>query len=273
MALRYERIADDIRHQIADGVLSAGNRLPAESALAPQYKVSVPTIRQALDVLQAEGLIERRHGSGTFVREPQAKIEYANARFWLGWDPRRVFGIGQDGDAASADDLKVTVEFREVMASSTLAARMSVQVGTRLVECEYRSRRLPAGSTYVVTRSYLLRSVLGGVPASFSIGGAPWGDEYRQLLSAAGVELNYVIERLSARPPSAEEAEVLGVSRGVAILALNRTSFDTDGRVAEVADIVMSGDRVDAIYTTTLRTPRAAPTEVGGYGDTSTVLN
>jgi GntR family transcriptional regulator len=264
VALRYERIADEIRRQIFSGDLPAGSRLAAESALAPQYQVSVPTIRQALDVLHTEGLIEKRHGRGNFVRMPQVKFEYANLRFWLGWDHGR--GYGTDGAAALGDDIGVTADFHEVKACDVLASRMGVRPGTRLVECVYRSRRLPDGAPFVVTHSYLLRDVLGRVPKAFKAGGVPWGDEWRQQLAAAGVELNYVMERLSARPPSTKESQALGISRGVAVLALERTSFDTHGRVAEVADTAMSGDRVAAIYTTTVGRYRGTPTDIPGHG-------
>lgn len=264
MALRYERIAEEIRRQIVSGDLPAGSRLAAEAALAPQYQVSVPTVRQALYLLQTEGLIEKRHGRGNFVRAPQAKFEYANLRFWLGWDPDRAYST--DGAPALGDDIEVTVDFHEIKACDVLASRMSVQSGTRLVECVYRSRRLPDGAPYVVTHSYLLRDVLGRVPKVLDIGGMPWGDEFRQLLAAAGVELNYVVERLSARPPSTEESEALGISHGVAVLVLERTSFDTHGQVAEVADTVMSGDRAEAIYTTALGRYRGAPTDVPRHG-------
>ena len=44
-------------------------RIPSETELADRFRVSLPTIRQALAVLRAEGLIESRHGIGTFVKE------------------------------------------------------------------------------------------------------------------------------------------------------------------------------------------------------------
>ena len=65
------RIADsivaDLRAQIVSGALPRGTRLPAERELAARYDVSGPTVREALQGLNALGLLDVRHGSGTYV--------------------------------------------------------------------------------------------------------------------------------------------------------------------------------------------------------------
>ncbi len=62
-----DAIAEDLRGQIASGAIPSGARLPAERDLAERYGVSGPTIREALQGLNALGLVEMRHGSGTYV--------------------------------------------------------------------------------------------------------------------------------------------------------------------------------------------------------------
>ena len=66
---KYHRIADALRADIQNGKLQPGDRLPAETALTARFDVSLPTLRQAIGVLRAEGLIESRHGVGTFVKD------------------------------------------------------------------------------------------------------------------------------------------------------------------------------------------------------------
>ncbi len=63
----YVQIADELHHQISEGTLSQGGRLPAEDKLAEMYRVSRMTVRQALQELARDGLVIRRHGLGTFV--------------------------------------------------------------------------------------------------------------------------------------------------------------------------------------------------------------
>lgn len=59
---RYLQIADDLRRLLK----GEGERIPSEHQLCAQYRVSRPTIRQALDVLVQEGLLYRHAGRGTF---------------------------------------------------------------------------------------------------------------------------------------------------------------------------------------------------------------
>lgn len=65
-------VADRLRSQIVNGKLEAGSRLPAEAELIDIYKVSRPTLREALRVLEAEGLLSVGRGarSGAVVQAP-----------------------------------------------------------------------------------------------------------------------------------------------------------------------------------------------------------
>lgn len=66
----YSTIASLLRRQIDDGMLVPGERLPSQQALARRYRVALVTIRQAIELLEGEGLVMRRHGSGTYVSDP-----------------------------------------------------------------------------------------------------------------------------------------------------------------------------------------------------------
>lgn len=63
-----ERVIGQLTRLIEEGVLEAGDRLPSERELSEDLQVSRGTIREAVQFLQALGLVEIRHGSGTFVR-------------------------------------------------------------------------------------------------------------------------------------------------------------------------------------------------------------
>ncbi len=65
---KHREISRQLRADIAAGRYGADNRLPSEPQLVKQFGVSRPTIGRALRDLQTEGLIERRAGSGTYVR-------------------------------------------------------------------------------------------------------------------------------------------------------------------------------------------------------------
>ena len=77
------RIAADIRAAIVAGRLTVNERLPTEEELAARWRVSRPTIQEALKRLAAQNLIRSRRGpsGGTFVSQPsreEARLTVAN---------------------------------------------------------------------------------------------------------------------------------------------------------------------------------------------------
>ncbi|MFP4408021.1 MAG: GntR family transcriptional regulator [Spirochaetaceae bacterium] len=65
--MRYRAIAETIREEIATGEYGPGDALPSQSVLAERFETTVTTVRQALRLLQEEGLLESLHGVGSFV--------------------------------------------------------------------------------------------------------------------------------------------------------------------------------------------------------------
>lgn len=65
----YVQLADILRSEIKKGRLQPGEYLPAEAALEQEYGLSRTSVRKALQLLRAEGLIETSKGHGSYVRE------------------------------------------------------------------------------------------------------------------------------------------------------------------------------------------------------------
>ena len=76
--ISHSRTADEVVQQIEllilEGVLRDGDRLPAERELSKRFDVSRPILREALKELEARGLVESRHGGGTFVADVVGRI-------------------------------------------------------------------------------------------------------------------------------------------------------------------------------------------------------
>lgn len=66
--LKYEKIAADLRGDIQRGKYSSGEQLPLEREICAKYKVSRITVKRAVDELVQSGLVVKRRGSGTFVK-------------------------------------------------------------------------------------------------------------------------------------------------------------------------------------------------------------
>jgi len=71
---KYEQIVKWIKDQIVSGDLTDGSKIKSENELVSMFHVSRQTVRHAISVLEQEGIVDRRRGSGTYIRIP-IKIE------------------------------------------------------------------------------------------------------------------------------------------------------------------------------------------------------
>ena len=71
----YHQLAERLANAIRAGEFAPGERIPSEPRLAAEYGIGRPTVRQALDALVRQGLLSRRRGSGTYVREAPKEID------------------------------------------------------------------------------------------------------------------------------------------------------------------------------------------------------
>ncbi|MCT9139117.1 GntR family transcriptional regulator [Streptomyces violarus] len=229
---RHQDIAEDLRHQITTGRIKPGERLPSEAGLADRYRVSTVTLRKALAVLQAEGLVEKIHGRGNFARHPSRKITYVGG--WGTLDPW----------TAAETALSVTVRTNTVPAQGHLTTLLAVPTGSPLAEfvCISHEGESPHG----LARIYIPRDL---APAGVLDDDSSWRETATRfaVLSSPPAAVR---ETVSARPPSPDEASALRIGSAVSVLAITRIATDTTGRVVEVALLVFPGDGVDAVFTT-----------------------
>ncbi|MER7661931.1 GntR family transcriptional regulator [Streptomyces sp. NPDC096193] len=231
MPSRRHVIADDLRKQISTGRIKAGERLPSEAQLASQYMVSTPTLRSALAVLQGEGLVEKIHGKGNFVRHALRRITYV--------------GSGRMLDAQTTADaaLRVSVRTTNVRARGHLPALLRVPASSPLTEFLCLSHE--GKSPHSLARIYVPRDL---APAGM-LGESPWYEGVEARLAELRPPLAEIQETVSARLPTPEEAATLRISSTLAVLAITRVAANTTGRVVEAAFLVLPGDRADAVFT------------------------
>ncbi|MGL6199602.1 MAG: GntR family transcriptional regulator [Lachnospiraceae bacterium] len=70
---KYEEIVDWIKEKLDNKELEHGSKLPSENELKAIFRVSRQTVRHAFSVLEKQGVIERRRGSGTYIKIPQTE--------------------------------------------------------------------------------------------------------------------------------------------------------------------------------------------------------
>ena len=118
---RYQQLRDDLAAQIAQQHWRPGDAIPTEAELAKTYNVAVGTVRKAVDVLVAEGLLERFQGRGTFVR----RASFASSLF-------RFFRFQTETGERRIPESRILK--RDVLdAPSAPAAGLQIETGTPVI--------------------------------------------------------------------------------------------------------------------------------------------
>lgn len=242
---RYREIADELRdaimgeQELLGTTLHGGARLPTEPELGEHFECSRGTIRQALQSLTAEGLIETRGRNGTFVRrlkvlEHSAHTEHPDRK---GTSDSWHSEVIASGRVPSQD-----FNFRIVPAAAGVAKRLQI-----------------AENDLVVVRD-LLRYV-DGVPWSDQVSFYPY-----DVASAAGLDTPHDIQEgtvrrlaergyreigwtdeVSCRPATVEEARTFGISQDASMIVYNRVGW-TDSRPVRLTRELMPADRNVILY-------------------------
>ncbi|MFI8516786.1 GntR family transcriptional regulator [Streptomyces sp. NPDC085481] len=217
---RRHAIAAELRAQISTGNLKAGERLPSETQLATHYKVSTPTLRNALALLQAEGVIEKVHGKGNFIRPPLRRITYAGG-----------------GRTPFDPALQVSIRTTNLGARGHLRALLRVSSNSPLTEflCITHEGQSPHSLARIYVPRDLAPAVQLGLPP--------------RLPGVEAISTKFR-ETVTARLPTPEEATTLRISSTLAVLSITSVAADATGRVLQAAILVLPGDRADAVFTT-----------------------
>ncbi|MFF3514917.1 GntR family transcriptional regulator [Streptomyces sp. NPDC002573] len=149
-------------------------------------------------------------------------------------------------------DLTIRARYREIEAPPELAEAFGVPEGTALVERTYRTRCVSGSAPFGLVTSYLVRELVAANPDLLDERNEPWPGSTQNQLFTVGIEVERVEERITARPPTPQEAEELELPPGTPVILLRKTSYDIDGRVVDVCDVTLPGDRTELVFTTPL---------------------
>ncbi|MER6960607.1 MULTISPECIES: GntR family transcriptional regulator [unclassified Streptomyces] len=237
----YLRVAGDLRKKIADGSLPPHTRLPSQARIREEYGVSDTVALEARKVLMAEGLVEGRSGSGTYVRERPVprRISRSGYRPVSGATPFRQ----EQAEAHTRGTWESSSE--QVEASVAVAERLGIQSGDRVMCTKYVFRE--AGEVMMLSTSWEPLAVTGRTPVMLPEEGPLGGMGVVERMRAIDVIVDNVTEEVGARPGLAEELLALGGVPGHVVLVVQRTYY-ASGRPVETADVVIPADRYRVAY-------------------------
>ncbi|GAA3095026.1 GntR family transcriptional regulator [Kribbella aluminosa] len=210
------RVRDLLRAEIVAG--GFGDRsLPSEEELRLEFGVPRASVRQALDLLQAEGLIERVRGQGTFVvglhinhtmGELHGVEDPAEDSVWNG---RMRAGL---------------VDWRDVPAPPPVARMLRVPPGTTLLRIDYVAHlddMAFGGATNYLT-----------YPEASALRPEMFHDDFYALLRKVGIRLEESVFRLDATTADEYDAELYGISEGDPMASMEMV-YSINGRPVDAA--------------------------------------
>ena len=195
-----------LHDEIARGALAPGDALPTEQTLGDQFGVSRITVRRALADLADAGLIERRQGVGSFVRDQPPS--------------RRNAGGGSFMDELRQTEFETEVDVIE-LDGRTLPKAIADQLGRDRALHVLRVRRERRTSEPLFITEAWLPDDLSDTVTEDTLSRAPL---YR-LLADAGVKLDRVQHEITAEIAGPRNARLLNTAIGSALMRVNRLAF------------------------------------------------
>jgi DNA-binding GntR family transcriptional regulator len=225
---KYAQVVAEIKKRIERGTYSPGSLLPSEHQLVAEFGVSRPTIVKSLSALRQEGWIDTEQGKGSFVRGRPALADAERTR------PAH--------DVIELPEVELSGQLVQAgvkLAPPHVVALLGLEPGARAF---VRQRLLSEeGEPVELASAWLPLDLAAGTDLS-----SPdlLSESIRQHLRARKkIRLDHALEQITARHPSGEEAELLGIPADSPVLSVIVTAYDAEGHPVQVSDLVLPGQR------------------------------
>ncbi|MDP3891278.1 GntR family transcriptional regulator [Nocardioides sp.] len=212
-----------VREYVRDLVEGAepGSPAPSERDLVQRFGVARMTVRQAMDALVAEGLLQRMPGRGTFVAERPPT-------------PGRVVSFTEEMGRRGLLAESQTLLARREKAGPGVARALTITEGDPVIH--WRRLRRADGRPMCIEDAYLNEVLLPG----FLQSGMP--TSLYAALDARGLAPTWAEDSIEASQATADESCLLEIGRGAPVLRVSRRAQSHD-KIVEVSRSVYRGDR------------------------------
>jgi GntR family transcriptional regulator len=223
----YAQLSAILKAQITAGVWQPGEQIPGEPELCKIFAISRTVVRQALDELEQENLIQRRKGKGTFVAMPKISESLA----------QKLTGFYQDMVAQGFHPLTQVLHQKVVAANEQIAVHLEIPLATPVVDIK-RLRSIDTVPVQLVTTfiPYQLCPRLAEVDLTNR-------SLYEFLENECGLFIARGRRFIEAVSASEADARLLQVEPGAALVQLESISFLENGAPVEYYHALHRGDR------------------------------
>jgi GntR family transcriptional regulator len=229
---RYAALAAALRARVVAGEWPPGSALPAEQTLAAEHGVALGTLRRALEMMAEQGLIERIHGRGTFVRSGMT-----------GATMMRFFRFGEGTGEVPVSRI---VSRQVLVAPADVARRLALARGdTALRLLRVRSF---AGQPGLVEEIWLPLALFAPLLEGDT---SDWGDLlYPLFAQRCGVHVYRAVDEIAFGVLTSAQAKHLGLRAGHPCALVKRNAYQLTGRCVEAR--LTRGDAHAFHYTVTI---------------------
>ena len=225
----YIKIHNQLRENIEDGKWKVGEKIPAERELAGQFNVSRMTLRQAIQELVDEGILERRVGSGTFVANRKVQ--------------ERMSGVTSFTDLMKSlgkVPSSTTISYQLTIPSQVEIEKLDLKEGDQVVRME----RIRSGNDVPICFE------VATIPASLVKGLSKeevTTSFWETLEHKAHLYPGHAVQHISATKANERIATYLNVKRGDPLLRMTQLSYLQDGTPFEYVHTQYVGSRFEFV--------------------------
>ena len=236
----YLQIAAELRQKIGRGQYQPGRLLPSESALMARFGVSRVTVRLAVGRLAKEGLVERRRGKGTFVKDKRLQHDL---NILQGFHDALLL------QGRPTDMRLVRAEKRRLPAEVRMAMRTRTRAGLFL----QRLHRVD-GEPMALASTYLPPEALALTKEALES-----RSSYEVIETALGLSIDHA--RLSIRVGRADPdgSRQLSLPEAAVVLVMERMSYGADGRACEHTVFQITPERYELVLNSPSGPPGSRP--------------
>lgn len=225
---KYAQLVQALQRRIESGTYPPGSLLPSEAQLIGEFGVSRPTVVAALRVLREQGWIASQQGKGRFVRGRPAVATAERPR------PGQAYLTAPESETAGeVVEAAATPAPHRVAALLGLGSKGKAFLRRRLVGRE--------GEAAEIVSVWVPLELTEGTDLTSA---TPLPQGLRDHLQGRkGVRFDHVVEQITARMPTPQEAKQLGMPRNTPLLAVYGAVRDASGQALAVAEVLLPADR------------------------------
>lgn len=221
----YQQLKEILQKKI-ENEMKPGDALPTEPEIEEKYKVSRMTVRRAIDELVIDGLVYKKQGKGTFVRE--AKIVH---------DVEKVTSLTEEMQERGMPLETIATDISRIVPSKKIREKLNLSSDEKVIKIK-RIRHVN-GEPFTIMVNYIREKFVPG----FIDKGLTQESLYKMLEEEYNIVFEKAEETVEAREATELEAEVLNIDTWAPVLYLSRISFIKGDVPVEFTSVTTRGDK------------------------------